>query len=53
VEFAVARQSEEVAEVVVVVAVQEDRVEVKVDASLAFVPDRPKTGRVQSLDRSS
>jgi hypothetical protein len=53
VEFDGTCQGKEVTEVIVVVAVQEYRVEVKVEAGLASVPDRPKTERVEFFDGSS
>ena len=46
-------QGKEVTEVSVVVAAQEDCVEFKVEASLAFVSDRSKAERVEFLDGSS
>jgi len=52
-EFDGSCQSEEVAEVIIVVAVQEYRIEVKVEACLGFVPDGSKTGRVEFLNSSS
>jgi hypothetical protein len=51
--FAEACQGEEVTEVIVVVAVQEDRIEVKVKAGLISVPGRSKTEMVEFLDGSS
>ena len=46
-------QGEEVTEVIVVVTVQEDRIEVKVEADLVSMPDRSKTEGVEFLDGSS
>ena len=43
-------QDEEVTEVIIVVAVQEDYIKVKVEAGLVSVPDRSKTEKLKFLN---